>query len=63
MNNIIYRILGCMLILWGISICLDPIQYSSRFGITFDYSDINKPLGLFIVIWGGIFLWSTFKKK
>ena len=63
MNNLIYRILGCVLTLWGISICLDPIHYSSRFGVTFDYTDINIPFGLFIAAVGSFFIWSTFKKK
>lgn len=63
MNNIIFRILGCILILWGISIFINPLHYSSRFGRIFDYTGISIPLGLIIAALGGIFVWSTFRKK
>jgi len=63
MDNIIFRILGCVLILWGTSIIFDPIHQSSRFGITFDYTGISIPLGLIVAALGGLFIWSTFKKR
>ena len=59
----IYRILGFVLILWGIRICFDPIQYSSKFGVTFDYTGINLPFGLFLAALGSYFVWSTFRKN
>jgi hypothetical protein len=63
MDNIIFRILGCVLVLWGISICFDPLHYSSRFGRMFDYTGINIPFGLIVAALGVFFIWSTFKKQ
>jgi hypothetical protein len=63
MNKIIFRLLGGILILSGISIWINPVFYSSRFGITFDYSGINKFLSVIFVALGVYFIWSTFKKK
>ncbi len=63
MGNITFRILGCILVFWGISICLDPVHKSSRFGVTFDYTGVNIPLGIIIVALGGFFVWSSFRKR
>jgi len=63
MNNIIFRILGCILILWGISIFFNPLHYSSKFHLPFDYTGINIPLGIIIAAIGGFFVWSTYKKR
>ena len=63
MGNIIFRILGCVLILWGISIGFDPVHYSNRFSVTLDYTGINIPLGLILVVLGRLFVWSTFRKR
>ena len=63
MNKIIFRLLGSVLILSGISIYINPVYYSSRFGITFDYTGINKLLSIIFVALGVYFIWSTFKKK
>jgi hypothetical protein len=63
MNKIIFRLLGGILILSGISIWINPVFYSSRCGITFDYSGINKFLSVIFVALGVYINWSTFKKK
>lgn len=63
MYKIPFRILGFALILWGLRIFLDPVYYSSGFGVTFDYTDINIPLGLIIAAIGIFFVWSSFKSR
>ena len=63
MNKVTFRLLGGILILGGISIWINPIFYSSRFGITFDYTGINKFLSIIFITLGVYFIWSTFKKK
>ena len=63
MSKITFRILGCVLILWGISICFDPVHYSGRFDYYFDFTEIKWPLGGGLIILGAFFIWSSFRKK
>jgi len=62
MNKRIFRLLGCILIVWGICICFIPIYFSSRFGVTFNFTGFNIPLGLVIAALGAFIVWSTFSK-
>ena len=63
MNSFAYRMLGGIMIFWGIDIWIDPVSYSSKFQMTFDYSEIQIPMSLFSIILGSLFIWTTFKKK
>lgn len=56
------RILGFGLILWGISIWNNPIHHSSKFLITFDFTELRIPISLFLIIMGSLFIWTTFRK-
>jgi hypothetical protein len=62
MNDIGFRLLGGLLILCGISIWIDPIQDNSRFQMTFDFVGIDELFGFFLICFGVIFIWATFKK-
>ena len=62
-NNITFRILGFALIFWGVKIYFDPIQYSNKFGVTFDYTGINIYFGLIVAVFGIFFIWSSFNKN
>lgn len=63
MNKITFRLFGSILFLSGISVWIKPVSYSSRFKITFDFSDIKWPLGGGFIILGAFFIWSSFRKK
>ncbi len=63
MNKITFRLFGSILFLSGISIWIKPVSYSSRFGITFDFSGIKWPFGGCFIILGAFFIWSSFRKK
>lgn len=59
MHNWLYRILGIILILSGISIWLDPIIYSRVDMMIFDFSEIKIIISLFFIIIGIAFIWTT----
>ena len=63
MNKTTIKILGGILILSGISIWLNPVYFSSRFGINFDFEGIKWPFGGSLVILGCYFIWSSLRKK
>ena len=63
MEKILPALLGCVLILYGIQVFLDPIYYDSKHGVTMDFTGINHPFGIFVIIVGCLFLWTTFRKK
>ncbi len=63
MDSFGFRMLGGIMILWGIGIWFDPINHSSKFLMTFDYTEIRIPLCLFSIIIGSLFIWTTFRKK
>lgn len=63
MNNLSYRVLGIVLILSGISVWLNPIKHSGTDLMTFDYTEIQIPMCMFLIIIGSAFIWSTFRKK
>ena len=63
MNKTTIKLLGCVLIFSGISIWLNPVYYSSRFGLPFDFTGIKWPFGIGLIILGSLFIWSPFRKK
>jgi uncharacterized membrane protein len=62
MDNILFRILGIILILSGISIWMRPIIYSRRHMMIYDFTGINHIVCLFLVVLGFAFIWTTRKK-
>ena len=50
------------MLLSGISIWVNPVYYSSRFGTTFDFSGIKWPFGGGLIILGAFFIWSNGKE-
>ena len=56
-------ILGISLAVWGTSIIIDPIYYSSQYRYTFDFTDIKWVFGGFLVILGICFVFTTLLKK
>lgn len=52
-----------LIILIGIDICYNPILYSGRTGMTYDFTGINIPVGLILIAWGVSILWGYSKKK
>lgn len=63
MDNFGHRILGGIMIFSGISIWHDPIVFSSKFRMIIDYTEIRIPICLFLIIMGGLFIWTTFRTK
>ncbi len=62
-NNWQYIILGIILIIWGVSIIYDPVYYSSKYQLTWDFTEVKWPFGGFISVLGGCFLIYSLKKK
>ena len=58
-----YIILGVVLMVWGASIIIDPIHYSSKFTYTWDFTEIKWSLGGLLAILGGYFVVSSLLKK
>ena len=63
MNKTIIKILGVILIFSGFTIWYNPVYFSSRFGIIFDFATIKWPFGGGFIILGCFFIWSSFRKK
>ena len=57
-----YIILGVVLMVWGTSIIIDPIRYSSKFTYTWDFTEIKWYLGGLLVILGSYFVVSSLLK-
>ena len=58
-----YAFLGCVLILLGMSIYADPILHDSKHGVIIDFTGVNHLYGVFMIIVGSLFLWTTFRKR
>jgi len=58
-----YLILGVVLMVWGASIIIDPIHYSSKFTYTWDFNEIKWYFGGFLFSLGGYFVVSSLLKK
>jgi hypothetical protein len=55
--------LGAALVIWGASIIIDPVHYSSKFNFTWDFTEIKWYFGGLLVILGGYFVVSSLSKK
>ena len=62
MNKIFVIILGVSLVLFGAGIIIDPEFYDSKHDFYFDFSGINVPFGVFLIVLGAVFLFLTFKR-
>lgn len=56
-------LVGLMLIVFGITIWIDPVHYSDKHRMVMDFTDIQHPFAIFLVLWGLGFLWTVFRKK
>ena len=63
MNDFGFRVLGFIMIISGISIWFNPTFFSSKFQMTFDYTEVRLPMCLFLIIVGGLFVWTTFRRR
>jgi len=63
MDNFGPRMLGGMMIFSGISIWFNPVFHSSKFLMTFDFTEIKIPMCLFLIILGSLFICTTFRGK
>ncbi len=62
-EKILPILLGVILIFLGIGIIFDPKFYSYKFDYYFDFSGYNIPFGIFMMVVGVLFIWTTFKRK
>jgi len=62
-SKIIYIVLGVALVMWGASIIIDPVQYSSKYSYTWDFTDIRWFFGGFIVVLGAYLIVLSLSKK
>ena len=52
MNKLYGILLGLSMMIFGVIVIFDPIHYDSKFGHTFDFSEIRWPFGLFLFGFG-----------
>jgi hypothetical protein len=58
-----YSGLGILLIIFGSLIIYQPAFYDRLYGIYFDFTGYNIPLGIFIIIVGIGFIWTSVRGK
>jgi hypothetical protein len=63
MNDLIYKLLGFVLAAWGFCIWIKPIQFSSRFGITFNFTEVRVPFALLLIGIGSFFIFYKSKGR
>jgi hypothetical protein len=63
MNKFVFIFLGIVWGLFGILIIIDPKFYSWRYNYYFDFTGYNIPLGIFMIVVGGLFIWTSLRKK
>ena len=63
MDNFGPRFLGIVLTIYGVIVCIKPVQYDTKYKMTYDFTGINIPFGLFLVALGIGFIWTTYRKK
>jgi hypothetical protein len=63
MNKFWYILFGIAAGIWGVTIIFDPIQHSSRYNYTWDFTEVKWPLGGFLIILGSYILISSLRKK
>ncbi len=61
-DNLVYRILGFVLIVLGVTIFFDPILESQN-PVVIDLTGFNIQVGFILIGIGCFFIWSTYRKK
>jgi hypothetical membrane protein len=56
-------IFNLSVMIFGISIIINPVWYSWKYGGYFDLSGYNTPFGGFCIILGMLFIWSEIRKR
>ncbi len=55
--------MGVILVLIGISIIINPKFYHSGYRYYFDFTEIKWPSSILLILLGGLFFGSSFRKK
>lgn len=63
MNRIGPILFGLLVIILGTAITLDPTVYNPILEYSFDFAGYNIPLGIFMIIIGLGFVWTSFRGK
>jgi uncharacterized membrane protein HdeD (DUF308 family) len=58
-EQIVFLLLGILLVIGGGQILFDPTKNSFFYSFTFDYSGYNIPLGLFLIAVGLVCLYTS----
>ena len=51
-NNIAFYIIGGTLSYAGVSILINPLFHSPKYGITYDLTGVNLPIGIALILFG-----------
>jgi hypothetical protein len=63
MNRIGFTLLGLLSILLGGAIVLDPTVHNPILEYTIDFTGYNIPLGIFIILVGIGFIWTSLRRR
>ncbi len=63
MGRIFFILLGIVWGLFGVLIIINPSFYHSELQFYFDFTEVRWPFGGGLLILGGLFIWSSFRKK
>ncbi len=55
--------IGICLLIIGIMTIIHPKFYSYRYERYIDFTGYNIPLGVFMIVVGVLFIWTSFRKK
>ena len=58
-----FILLGAVLIVLGLGIIIEPRYQHVTSGYYFDFTGYNIPFGIVLIIIGGLFIWTTLRKK
>ena len=63
MERIMFILLGGSLFILGFAIVVNPRFYDFIYNYYFDFTGYNIPLGIFIIVVGILFIWTSLKKR
>jgi len=63
MNKLLNIFIGIFLIIIGSMTIVRPEFYSYRYERHIDFTGYNIPLGIFMIVVGGLFIWTSVRKK
>ena len=55
--------LGIVMAIYGVLTIIKPIQYSSKYSYTWDFTEIKWYFGGFLIVLGGLFIYSALRKE